>query len=128
MQPPSDPDHPPPQRPSPPDPGNESTPDPAFEQALQDLAAAVHQLQVRYRQVQRDRQRRSEIQQQLEQYAHQPELQSEFKRLKRQLLDLEIALESSLLSWISGRDRFWQIVRFGGLGIVIGWLLKSCTG
>ena len=23
------------------------------------------------------------------------------------------------------KDLFWQVVRFGGLGVIIGWLLKS---
>jgi hypothetical protein len=23
---------------------------------------------------------------------------------------------------------FWQIVRFGGIGVLLGWILRSCTG
>ncbi|MFM8307622.1 MAG: DUF2203 domain-containing protein, partial [Microcystis aeruginosa] len=25
-------------------------------------------------------------------------------------------------------DVFWQIVRFGGIGVLLGWILRSCTG
>jgi len=41
---------------------------------------------------------------------------------------LETNLESQLFSWTSLKRPFWQIIRFGGLGVVIGWLLRSCVG
>lgn len=34
---------------------------------------------------------------------------------------LKVTLESHLLSWREIQEPFWQIVRFGGLGFVIGW-------
>lgn len=50
-------------------------------------------------------------------------IKTELKQLLQELETLEIDLESALLP-----DLFWQAVRFGGLGIVIGWLLKSLAG
>ena len=56
------------------------------------------------------------------------ELLKQLQALTEQLEQIEADLESRLLSWSSFREPFWQIVRFGGLGIGIGVILKSCTG
>jgi hypothetical protein len=56
------------------------------------------------------------------------QLKEELNQLKTQLETLEFDLESRLVTWGSFQEPFWQAVRFGGLGIVIGWLLKSCSG
>jgi hypothetical protein len=55
-------------------------------------------------------------------------LQTELKQIKEQLETIELNLESQLFSWGSLKEPFWQAVRFGGLGVVIGWILKSCAG
>ncbi|MCA1993960.1 MAG: DUF2203 domain-containing protein, partial [Coleofasciculus sp. S288] len=55
-------------------------------------------------------------------------LQAELKRIKEELETIELNLESRLFSWGSLKEPFWQAVRFGGLGVVIGWILKSCAG
>jgi hypothetical protein len=57
-----------------------------------------------------------------------PEIKAEFLQIQNQLQALEINLESRLFSWNSLREPFWQVIRFGGLGVIIGWLLKSCVG
>ena len=38
---------------------------------------------------------------------------------------LKVTLESHLLSWREIQEPFWQIVRFGGLGLVAGWFLNE---
>ncbi len=38
---------------------------------------------------------------------------------------LKVTLESHLLSWREIQEPFWQIVRFGGLGLVVGWFLNE---
>ncbi len=58
----------------------------------------------------------------------QRELQVQLDQIKAQLETIEVEIESRLISWSSFREPFWQIVRFGGLGILIGVILKSCTG
>ncbi|GAB4133861.1 MAG: hypothetical protein Fur0046_05030 [Cyanobacteria bacterium J069] len=109
-------------------------PDPDFDQALAELGRSLQTLQDRYTQVKTDQQRQQILQQRIEQgqrdYAHtqDPSLKLELKRLKGQLVELEVALESQLFSWNSLKEPFWMAVRFGGLGIVLGWLLKSLAG
>ena len=56
------------------------------------------------------------------------ELQEQLKAIGDRLEQAEAELESRLIAWSSLREPFWQIVRFGGLGIMIGVILKSCTG
>ncbi len=56
------------------------------------------------------------------------EIKAEFLQIQNQLQVLEINLESRLFSWSSVKEPFWQVIRFGGLGVIIGWLLKSCVG
>lgn len=56
------------------------------------------------------------------------QLKDELNQLKTQLETIEFDLESRLVTWGSFKEPFWQAVRFGGLGIVIGWVLKSCSG
>jgi hypothetical protein len=51
-----------------------------------------------------------------------PEVRQELQEIKTRLAELELLLESRLLNlW----EPFWQAVRFGGLGIAIGWFLCS---
>ncbi len=129
-----------PQKPSPSSsPGSEpNQPDTGadeFEQALSEVERSLQALKERYAQVQRDRQRQAELQQrreqvrrELRQSSNRQALQAELKQIKEQLETIELNLESQLFSWGSLKEAFWQAVRFGGLGIVIGWILKSCAG
>lgn len=122
----------PPQRSSPsqPEPGGDE-----FEQALAELEENLQLLKDRYEQIQRDRLRQEELQQQRQQIKNSdPQegnrqiLKAELKHIQEQLEILELNLESRLFSWHSLKEPFWQAVRFGGLGIVIGWILKSYAG
>jgi protein subunit release factor A len=111
-----------------------SAPDePDFEQTLQEVERSLQALKARYAQVQADQQqqqdlqqRQTHIQRQLRQTRSRP-LQAELKRIQKQLEELETALESQLFSWRGLKDLFWLALRFGGVGIIIGWLLKSLT-
>ncbi len=58
---------------------------------------------------------------------HKEELLKQLDELGEQLEQIEADLESRLLSWSSFREPFWQIVRFGGIGIIIGVILRSCA-
>ena len=108
-----------------------------FEQTLQELERSLQSLKERYTQIQDDQSRQNDLQQRLDQVQRdlrrtrsqevRQELQAELKQIRQQLDALEVALESRLLSWNSLKDVFWQAVRFGGLGVVVGWILKSCT-
>ena len=105
-----------------------------FEQSLQAAEQSLYLLKARYSQVQLDQQRQQALQQRLSEAERDyrrhssSALQQELKQIRQQLDDLELALESRLFSWNGLREVFWQAVRFGGLGVVIGWLLKSLAG
>lgn len=105
-----------------------------FEQALLEVEHSLQALQERYQQVQQDRRRQAELQQRRErirkdlgQTRNRQMLRDELNRIKEQLETIELNLESRLF-WGSLKEPFWQAVRFGGLGVVLGWLLKSCAG
>jgi predicted RNase H-like nuclease (RuvC/YqgF family) len=99
----------------------------AFEQELATIERSLHDLKERYTQVQQDEQTQAQLQERQEQLKRQmrrsptAQLKAELKQLQTQLDELEVNLESHLFSWGSLREPFWQIIRFGGLGIVIGW-------
>lgn len=106
-----------------------------FEQALSEVERSLESIKARYNQIERDRQRqaqlqhrREEIRKSLRKTNNRQALQAELEQIKGQLEIIELNLESQLFSWGSLKEPFWMAVRFGGLGIVIGWILKSCAG
>lgn len=122
----------PPQRSTPnqPEPGGDE-----FEQALAEVEQNLQLLKDRYDQIEGDRLRQTELQHQRQQIKNtSPQdpnrkiLKAELKQIQEQLEILELNLESRLFSWRSLKEPFWQAVRFGGLGVIIGWILKSYAG
>lgn len=105
-----------------------------FERSLTDVERALVELKQRYAQVQQDLKRQAALGQRYNQVKkeqrknHEPSLKVELRQIKEQLEGLEVNLESQLFSWGSLKEPFWQAVRFGGLGVVLGWILKSCAG
>ncbi|MGD1806140.1 DUF2203 domain-containing protein [Dapis sp. BLCC M126] len=103
-------------------------------QALAEVELKLAAIKERYSQVQYYHKRKAELQYHLEevrlevrrQKTH--KLREELQQIQTELEIIELNLESSLFGWNSIKTPFWQAVRFGGLGIVIGWLLKSCFG
>ena len=118
-----------------------------FALSLAALTQSLQTLQTRYDEVKSHRAKQQQLDEHradLEarwQNEQRPELEQELQQMKTQLAELSLQLESELLTdkqlqqvfWDGLRqglmgDVFWQIVRFGGLGIVVGWLLKSWQG
>ena len=101
-----------------------------FERMLYDVERSLVDLKERYAQVRLDLQRQAELQQHLKQVKKElngkrsPRLKAELKQIQEQLEALEVNLESQLFSWKSIKEPFWQAVRFGGLGVIVGWILK----
>ncbi len=88
-------------------------------------------LKDRYSQVRRDIRMQGELRAEQGELERQPAseaIRAELKDIEQQLAQIEVAIESQLFSWESFREIFWQIVRFVGLGIVMGWVLKSLVG
>ena len=98
--------------------------------SLLDTERSLIALKERYAQVKQDQQRQAELQQRLKQVKrelpsnHSPGLKAELKQIQEQLEAIELNLESQLFTWGSLKEPFWQAVRFGGLGIVVGWILR----
>ena len=105
-----------------------------LEQALQEVERSLADVKERYEQVKRDRDRQIELGHRREDIRQQqrrnplPEFKAELRQIQQELETIELNLESSLFSWGSLKEPFWQAVRFGGVGIIIGWMLKSFVG
>jgi len=105
-----------------------------FEQALQEVERSLAEIKERYEQVKRDRDRQAELGHRLEDICQQPrrnplpQFKAELRQIQQELETIELNLESSLFTWGSLKAPFWQAVRFGGVGIAIGWMLKSLAG
>lgn len=106
--------------------------EPDLGQELEELERSLLAFKERYDQVKRDRTQQAQWQQRREELQHNkhqtPEIKAELRHIKQQLEVLELNLESQLFSWRSLKKPFWQAVRFGGMGVIIGWILKSCAG
>ena len=94
----------------------------AFETDLKQLEGAIEALRQRFDTVRALQLQQRQLQQQLGETGLSAD---ELKRLKRQLDELEVQLESTLFDWRSLLEPFWQALRFGGVGIIIGWILKG---
>ena len=57
-----------------------------------------------------------------------PSMKAELKQISDRLAEIEVTIESRLFNWGALKEVFWQIVRFTGLGIVIGVVLQRCAG
>lgn len=114
----------------------------AFLAQLSDQLAATEtamgQVRSRLEQVRADRERRASLGHQVEVVradlarARDREIRSELTQtlqtLQRELEELDLALESRLFADSGLKEVFWQAVRFGSLGVVLGWLLKLWAG
>ncbi|MDJ0731533.1 MAG: hypothetical protein QNJ33_16240 [Crocosphaera sp.] len=111
-------------------------PDEEFETALMEVERSLLKLKERYKEVQQAQKQKLDLENRLTTVS--PEDTAEVQKIKEELQQLTITLESNLLKdqeiktllWQGIRqgllgEVFWQIVRFGGLGIILGWLLKT---
>lgn len=100
-----------------------------FERELAEVERSLQQLKQRYSQVQQAQAAQAELAQRQETLKQQmqlrpgADLKAELQQIETQLDDLATQLESQLFTWGSLKESFWQIVRFSGLGIVVGWAL-----
>ena len=112
--------------------------DPSVDPSIDPIATDIRSietelaaLKARYAQVQADEALQITLQVQHSELSNArpatPDTQAELKALTTQLDELEMRLESRLLSWLGIRQYFWQIVRFGGAGLLLGWGLAYLT-
>ncbi|MBV5259593.1 hypothetical protein FLX56_14320 [Synechococcus moorigangaii CMS01] len=100
-----------------------------FEQAIAQVEDELTALKDRYEQIQTAQARLAALKDEQAALAGEPEivqkhasLKTELNLIAEEIAKLEVQLESHLLKW---QEPFWQIVRFTGVGILLGWLLKS---
>jgi chromosome segregation ATPase len=111
-----------------------------FATALQEVEQSLSDLKQRYSEIEQNQalqaqlqERAAELKKELrrtpsyERSRRQP-LRDELRHIQEQLDTIELNLESQLFSLSSLKEPFWQAIRFGGLGLIIGWILKSCAG
>ncbi|MGB5596513.1 MAG: hypothetical protein WBM62_21095 [Crocosphaera sp.] len=114
-------------------------PDEEFETALREVERSLFNLKERYKKVQQAQKQKLDLEERLN--TTPPEVTAEVQKINEELEQLTIALESNLLTdedvktlfWEGVRqgllgEVFWQIIRFGGLGVLLGWLLKTWAG
>jgi hypothetical protein len=93
-----------------------------FDADLTQLETSIKVLRERFEHVRHLQAQQQQVEQRLQMPGLSPE---EINQLQTRLTDLELQLESHLFDWRSLQEPFWQAVRFGGLGIIIGWVLNS---
>lgn len=100
-----------------------------FETAIAALETQLDELKGRLSQVQQDQERLAQLKSRRQQLKneHPTGWKTELRHLTSEIEALELNLESKLIDWQSFRKPFWQVVRFGGLGLVLGWFLHALT-
>lgn len=114
-------------------------PDEEFETALMEVERSLLKLKQRYKEIQQAQKQKLNLEERLNTVS--PQDTTELEKINEELQQLTITLESNLLTeedvktllWEGIRqgllgEVFWQIIRFGGLGIILGWLLKTWVG
>ena len=126
-----------------------------FEALILEAEQTLKALKERYKQIVFDKERQIELSDRLEILKKQTKRQTDKKtrktesqhELKASLEQIKVELEAlennlglfsrSYFAVFGGiiifsktglKDAFWQVIRFGGLGVIIGWLLKSFAG
>lgn len=99
-----------------------------FEESLAETQQSLNSLKDRYFQVKEALQKKEELQQlqvKLKEEKNPKEypLKTELNQIQQQIDQIELNLESRLFQWSQLAEPFWLIVRFVGLGIVIGLIL-----
>ena len=111
---------------------NPEVPEVSVEDQITELELSLDKLKQRYQQIQTDTakkeeliDRKVEVEEQLKQNNKTDSLKTELNLIKKELTDIEFRLESELFKWSQLSEPFWQAVRFLGIGLVIGWFLRS---
>ncbi|MGF1512568.1 MAG: hypothetical protein ACFB5Z_02565 [Elainellaceae cyanobacterium] len=105
-----------------------------FDADLRQVEQSVQALRDRYSQVTAAQQAQKALRAQQARLQHELKqhrtaaLKQELKQVKTRIDELELTLESQLFSWGSLSEPFWQAVRFGGLGLIVGWFLRAVVG
>ncbi|MDX1976069.1 MAG: hypothetical protein SFT94_00195 [Pseudanabaenaceae cyanobacterium bins.68] len=99
---------------------------------LTDLKQRYHQIQVARRdrlplEIQKQELKQDLRQTQISDWRDRQVLVEELAGIEQRLAEISFELESRLIAWDSLREIFWQVLRFGGVGIILGWYLCSLS-
>ena len=97
-----------------------------FDREIAELEAAISALKQRQAEIELAEREQVVLERQRNELKHKgsksPEVKQELAQIRSRLEELDLILESRLLNmW----EPFWQAVRFGGLGIAIGWFIST---
>ena len=97
-----------------------------FEAEIAELEREIQALKHRHQDVELAERERAVLQRERNELKSKGRKQSvikqEMEQIRSRLEELDLILESKLLNlW----EPFWQAVRFGGLGFVLGWMICS---
>ncbi len=101
-----------------------------FDREIADLEQLLSDLKHRQADIELAQRERSVLARQRNELQHRgakyPAAQQELELIRSRLIELDLTLESRLLNeWKLMWEPFWQAVRFGGLGIAIGWFIST---
>ena len=101
-----------------------------FEESLEETERSLRLLRKRFFQVKEDYKKKQELEQlkhQLKEEKNPKEypLKTELSKIQKEIDQIELNLESNLFRWSQLQEPFWLIVRFCGLGVVIGLILSN---
>ncbi|WP_310488872.1 hypothetical protein [Chamaesiphon sp. VAR_69_metabat_338] len=101
-----------------------------FDREIAELETAIATLKRRQTEIELAERERIVLERQSNELKHkgskQPEAKQELAQIKSRIEQLDLTLESRLLNeWKLMWEPFWQAVRFGGLGIAIGWFIST---
>jgi DNA repair exonuclease SbcCD ATPase subunit len=97
-----------------------------FDREIAELEQAIATLKQRQAEIELAEREQVVLERQRNELKHKgskhPEAKQELAQIRSRLEQLDLILESRLLNlW----EPFWQAVRFGGLGIAIGWFIST---
>jgi chromosome segregation ATPase len=97
-----------------------------FDREIAELEQAISTLKLRQADIELAERERVVLERQRNELQHKgskhPDVQQELGTIRSRLAELNFILESRLVNlW----EPFWQAVRFGGLGIAIGWFIST---
>jgi predicted RNase H-like nuclease (RuvC/YqgF family) len=101
-----------------------------FDLEIVELERSISKLKDRQAEVELAERERVVLERQSNELKHKgsknPEVKQELAQIRSRIEQLDLTLESRLLNeWKLMWEPFWQAVRFGGLGIAIGWFIST---
>lgn len=101
-------------------------------EAIANVEISLEKLKQRHQQIIEDQSKKSTLENRQQEIKDlqgknnsQDSIKSELHYIEKELGDIELRLESDLVKWSSFLEPFWMMVRFGGIGVIIGWILKT---